>query len=173
MIPLYLAAPMQFEPGSKWSYCQSGINTASRIIEVVSGESFDVFVQKRIFDPLGMTRSSTTVRLLSTEKDVATPHVVDHDAPVPVPWRNLDNLAPAGAINSTALDMARWLRFLLNNGRWGTQPLLTRHVRRDLLASNHQTHLPDSLAPSTHFLAYGLGVNLRDCRGLKILTHAE
>ena len=41
LIPLYVAKPVQFEPGSKWAYCQSGINTAARIVEVVSGVPFD------------------------------------------------------------------------------------------------------------------------------------
>jgi CubicO group peptidase (beta-lactamase class C family) len=54
LVPLFLAAPMQYEPGSKWRYTQSGINTASRIVEIASGMSFDQFVQKRILDPLGM-----------------------------------------------------------------------------------------------------------------------
>src|SRR6266404_1201200 len=54
LIPLYLAAPMQYESGAKWSYTQSGINVAARIVEVVSGMSFDTFTQQRIFDPLGM-----------------------------------------------------------------------------------------------------------------------
>ncbi len=58
LIPLFLAAPMQYEPGSQWKYTQSGINVAARIVEVVSGTSFDRFLQQRIFDPLGMTSTS-------------------------------------------------------------------------------------------------------------------
>ena len=58
LIPLFLAAPMQYEPGAKWSYTQSGINVASRIVEIVSGLPFDVFVQKRILDPLGMNNTT-------------------------------------------------------------------------------------------------------------------
>jgi CubicO group peptidase (beta-lactamase class C family) len=54
LVPMWLAAPMQFEPVSKWSYCQSGINAGARVVEIVSGMTFDQFVQKRIFDPLGM-----------------------------------------------------------------------------------------------------------------------
>jgi CubicO group peptidase (beta-lactamase class C family)/predicted glycoside hydrolase/deacetylase ChbG (UPF0249 family) len=54
LIPLYIAKPLAFEPGTSWVYCQSGINTAARIVEVVSGESFDKFVAKRLFGPLGM-----------------------------------------------------------------------------------------------------------------------
>src|SRR5262249_21289567 len=54
LIPLFLAAPMQYEPGSQWKYTQSGINAAARVVEVVGGMPFDAFLQKRIFDPLGM-----------------------------------------------------------------------------------------------------------------------
>jgi CubicO group peptidase (beta-lactamase class C family) len=52
--PLYAAKPVAFAPGSKWVYCQSGINTAGRIAEVVTGESLDKLLQKRLFGPLGM-----------------------------------------------------------------------------------------------------------------------
>ena len=49
LVPLWLAAPMQYEPGATWQYCQSGINAAGRIVEVVSGMTFDAFLQKRLF----------------------------------------------------------------------------------------------------------------------------
>src|ERR1044072_1674284 len=58
LVPLWLAAPMQYEPGEKWSYTQSGINAAARIVEVVSGMTFDAFLQKRLFDPLEMTNTT-------------------------------------------------------------------------------------------------------------------
>src|SRR5256884_5775968 len=58
LVPLWLAAPMQYEPGEKWKYTQSGINAAGRIVEVVSGMTFDAFLQKRLFDPLGMTNTT-------------------------------------------------------------------------------------------------------------------
>ncbi len=54
LVPLWLAAPMQYAPGGKWKYTQSGINAAARLVEVVSGQSFDAFLQQRLFDPLGM-----------------------------------------------------------------------------------------------------------------------
>ena len=52
LIPHFADKPLQFEPGSRWQYCQSGINTLGRIVEIVSGESFPDFLQKRLFDPL-------------------------------------------------------------------------------------------------------------------------
>src|SRR5438876_592167 len=54
LVPAFVSKPLAFEPGSKWKYCQSGILTLGRIVEIVSGQPFDVFLQKRIFDPLGM-----------------------------------------------------------------------------------------------------------------------
>ena len=54
LVPIWLAAPMQYEPGERWRYTQSGINAGARIVEVISGMTFDAFVQQRLFDPLGM-----------------------------------------------------------------------------------------------------------------------
>ena len=79
LVPLFLAAPMQYEPGSRWQYTQSGINTTARIIEIASGMPFDVFVQKRIFDPLGMNdttfypaRKPSANRVVGYRKNPAT-----------------------------------------------------------------------------------------------------
>ncbi|MEX1114586.1 MAG: serine hydrolase domain-containing protein [Akkermansiaceae bacterium] len=58
LMPPVIAKPLLFPPGSKWQYCQTGINTAARIVEVVSGKAFPEFVQERLFDPLGMKDTS-------------------------------------------------------------------------------------------------------------------
>lgn len=58
LMPLIVAKPVQFAPGSKWQYCQTGINTAARIVEVVSGESFPGFLDKHLFQPLGMENTT-------------------------------------------------------------------------------------------------------------------
>ena len=58
LTPVVAEKPVKFEPGSKWEYCQTGINTAARVVEVVSGKPFPEFLQERIFDPLGMTDTS-------------------------------------------------------------------------------------------------------------------
>src|SRR5256886_6067217 len=58
LVPLWLAAPMQYEPGEKWKYTQSGINAAARIVEIVSGMTVDLLLQKRRFDPLGMKHTT-------------------------------------------------------------------------------------------------------------------
>lgn len=54
LMPLIVAKPLKFAPGSKWEYCQSGINAVGRIVEVVSGEDYPSFLEKHLFTPLGM-----------------------------------------------------------------------------------------------------------------------
>jgi CubicO group peptidase (beta-lactamase class C family) len=54
LMPLIVVKPVQFPPGSKWQYCQTGINTAARVVEVVSGQDFATFLDQHLFAPLGM-----------------------------------------------------------------------------------------------------------------------
>ena len=122
LVPLWLAAPMQYEPGEKWKYTQSGINAAGRIVEVVSGVSFDAFLQKRLFDPLGMKH--TTFYLSDAHRaKLVTAYAKNKEtgALEPVPPR--PEFGPRdrppqgnGGLYSTAPDYARFCRMLLNGG---------------------------------------------------------
>lgn len=113
--------PLMFEPGSKWSYCNSGIDTLGRIVEVKSGMSYEKFLQTRIFDPLGMTdttfypttqqldRLATTYQKKDGKLQPSGNLIVDitKDAKHPV---------PAGGLFSTAGDLAKFYQSMLRNG---------------------------------------------------------
>jgi len=122
LIPIYLAAPMQYEPGAKWQYTQSGINVAARIVEVASGQSFDAFVQARIFDPLGMKDTTfypegdtAKRRVVGYKKNEATgePEAVTLSGSFGV--RGHPPLGNGGLF-STGPDYARFCQMLLNGG---------------------------------------------------------
>jgi CubicO group peptidase (beta-lactamase class C family) len=122
LVPVWLAAPMQYEPGEKWKYTQSGINAAGRIVEVVGGMSFDVFVQKRLFDPLGMT-STTFYPSPDQRARLATGYAKNKDTGAlesvpPRPEFGPRDRPPQGngGLYSTAPDYARFCRMLLNGG---------------------------------------------------------
>jgi len=122
LVPIWLAAPMQYEPGERWKYTQSGINAGARIVEVVSGMTFDVFVQKRIFDPLGMT-STTFYPTDAQRARLATAYAKNKetgalDAVPPRPDFGPRDRPPQGngGLYSTAADYARFCRMLLNGG---------------------------------------------------------
>ena len=123
LVPLWLAAPMQYEPGEKWKYTQSGINLAGRIVEVVSGMTFDTFLQKRLFDPLGM-KHTTFYPTEAQRERMVTAYAKNKDtgALEPVPPRadfGTRNRPPQGngGLYSTAHDYARFCQMLLNGGR--------------------------------------------------------
>jgi CubicO group peptidase (beta-lactamase class C family) len=126
LVPLWLAAPMQYEPGAKWKYTQSGINAAARIVEVVSGMSFDAFLQQRLFNPLGM-KDTTFYPTDEQRTRIATPYAKNKDtgALEPVPPRSgyegMRNRPPLGnaGLYSSASDYARFCQMLLNNGTLG------------------------------------------------------
>ena len=122
LVSLWLAAPMQYEPGERWKYTQSGINAAARIVEVVSGMTFDAFVQKRIFDPLGM-KNTTFYPADEQRARLATAYAKNRDTGAlesvpPRPEFGPRDRPPQGngGLYSTALDYARFCQMLLNGG---------------------------------------------------------
>jgi CubicO group peptidase (beta-lactamase class C family) len=146
------------------------------IIPAVTGVSWDDFLRDRIFQPLGMTSTSTTVRGLDRQPDVAQPHDRRDGKVVPVPYRNIDNIGPAGSINSNVLDMAQWIRLHLNGGKAGGRQLISPAIMREL--HSPQMWLSPAagelamLYPGVNFLGYGLGWFLFDHAGRKVVEHS-
>ena len=124
LVPLWLAAPMQFEPGSRWSYCQSGINAAGRVVEVVSGMSFDAFLKKRLLQPLGMTSTtfypgaSERARQVTAYAKNATTGSLEAVPPRPEFGPRDRPPQGNGGLYSTAEDYGRFCQMLLGGGRF-------------------------------------------------------
>ena len=147
LVPLWLAAPMQYEPGEQWKYTQSGINAAARVVEVVSGMTFDAFVQKRIFDPLGM-KNTTFYPTGEQRAQLATAYAKNKEtgALEPVPPRA--DFGPRdrppqgnGGLYSTARDYARFCQMLLNRGTLAGRRYLSERAMT-LLATPQTADLP-------------------------------
>jgi CubicO group peptidase (beta-lactamase class C family) len=114
--------PLDFEPGSKWAYCNSGIDTLGRVIEVVSGESYESFLQKRVFDPLGMT-DTTFYPTAEQMKRLALTYSKGKDGHLVAGPFDLIGLPPhpkhpipAGGLISCGPDLAKLYRMMLNKG---------------------------------------------------------
>jgi CubicO group peptidase (beta-lactamase class C family) len=125
LIPAFLARPTSFEPGAKWQYCQSSINTAARVAEIVSGQSFPELLQARLFGPLGMR---DTTFYLSEEQTgrLAKSYKLANGVLEEVPVFILDGKpatsryrypAANGGLFSTAADYARFCQMILNGGQ--------------------------------------------------------
>jgi len=132
LIPCFAEKPLQFEPGTKWQYCQSGINSLGRIVEVVSGESFPDFLQKRLFDPLDMKdttfyptkaqigRLAKSYKAEDGKLEEAVIFILDgHDPAVHDRYP-----AANGGLFSTARNYGRFCQMLLNQGSFGGKQYL-------------------------------------------------
>jgi CubicO group peptidase (beta-lactamase class C family) len=122
--------PLQFEPGSRWSYCNSGIDTLGRIIEVVSGKDYENFLAQRIFTPLRM--KDTTFRPSKEQLPRLAGLYASKDGKL-VPTANaiigppagMRHPIPAGGLYSTGADMARFYRMMLSGGVLDGERILT------------------------------------------------
>ena len=167
LVPLWLAAPMQYEPGEKWKYTQSGINAAGRIVEVVSGMTFDAFLQKRLFDPLGM-KNTTFYPTPEQRAQLVTAYAKNKDTGQlePVPPRadfGTRERPPQGngGLFSTARDYARFCQMLLNGGALDGHRYLSAEAMR-FLTTPQTGALPTGFFQSDAFgnrgMNYGWGI---------------
>ncbi|HKE60413.1 MAG TPA: serine hydrolase [Pyrinomonadaceae bacterium] len=159
---------------SRFGYQNIMFLAAGQIIPSVTGKSWDDFVRERIFTPLGMKSTSTSIRALANSDDVASPHAKLEDKVQVVSWRNIDNIAPAGSINSNVEDMAQWLRLQLGGGTYENKRLLSSGVMKEMHAPQTIIRIEGVnaiLYPDAHFLNYGMGWFLSDYRGRKLVEH--
>ena len=121
----YAMLPLKHEPGSKYEYSNGGINTAGRIVEVVSGMKFEQFLDGRLFAPLGMKdttfwpTAAQLGRLAKSYKPDAAKTGLEETTINQLTYP-LDNHSrgpcPAGGLFSTATDLALFCRMILNGG---------------------------------------------------------
>lgn len=147
--------------------------TAGEVIRQVSGMTWDDFVRTRIFAPLGMTASNTSVRALDGQPNVAQPHAELSGTVRPIPYRNIDNAGAAGSINSNVLDMAQWVRLWLKGGRVGTTQLLSETMTREAIRPQMTMDDPvlGAMLGSPQFPGYAFGWFVSAFRGKRHISH--
>ena len=162
--------PLSRDLRQAFQYSNLGYLAAGHAVEALAGTSWESCVQDRLLTPLGMSRSDLSVEAMNADPDHATAYERRDGKVVPVPARPITALAPAGALNSSAADMARWLQAQLNtnipNGRAVISP-----------ATVARQHLPHIVLPEDHTFpestrhAYGLGWMIGHYRDHRLLEH--
>jgi len=113
--------PLEFEPGTKWAYCNVGMDTLGRIIEVASGQSYETFLEERVFRPLGMVDTCFYPKPAQAAR-IAVTYGVEQGKLVPAQRAILGPPAgakypiPAGGLYSTVADLAKFYRMTLSGG---------------------------------------------------------
>ena len=138
----YALTPLQTEPGTRYQYSNAGINTAARVLEVVSKQKYEDFMQQRLFTPLGMKDTTfwptaeQVDRLAKTYRPTKDKTGLE-EAPLgqllkPLTDRDHRFPMPAGGLFSTARDTARFCQMLLNQGELGGRRYLSPAAWKEL-----------------------------------------
>lgn len=161
---------------SAYAYDNILYTVAGSVIKHVSGKPWATFIQERIFAPLGMRSSKTSIRNLRPGEDAVAPHAMVGDTLTAMPHIPLDNSAPAGAIVSSAEDMSKWVLALLAKGDLGNGKRLYGEKQAKILWTP-LTLLPAGNPPApiaetkAHFVTYAMGEEIRDYRGHLRVSH--
>ena len=180
----YAMSPLLFDPETKYKYSNAGINTSARILEVVSGMSYEDFLQKRLFDPLGMKDTTfwpsgdQLKRIVKSYKPNAAKTDLEETTVTqlhyPLEDRNNRYPMPAGGLFATAADVARFCQMILNGGEVDGKRYLSQDAVKQLTTRQTPASLKESyglgfaVAPDNagHGGAYATGMFIYQERGL-------
>jgi CubicO group peptidase (beta-lactamase class C family) len=163
----YLDPEQSFRNG--YVYSNAMYMVAGQIIPAVTGLTWGEFVEARIFGPLGMTRSSTSITRIAAGENAALPHQEIDGEVIPIPRRNFDAVGPAASVNTSVAEISAWLRLHLGepgvvNGRRILSDATIRELHRA------QNRIPDP-GPPGNLASYGLGFSLGYYEGLRTSSH--
>ncbi len=179
----YAITPLQFEPGTKYQYSNAGINTAGRIIEVVSGMPYEEFMEKRLFAPLGMNDTTfwptetQLARLAQSYKPNAAKTDLEETTISQLKYPLNDRKRqpmPAGGLFSTAGDVGRFCQMILNHGVSNGKRLLSEAAVEQMTKKQTADSIKEgyglgwSIVGDTfgHGGAYSTGMTIDRKRGL-------
>lgn len=157
-----------FRSGSVYSNVMYMV--AGEVIAEVSGMSWDEFMATRLFGPLNMNRTNTSITQFdANDENIAWPHQKIDGEVVPIPRRNFDNVGASASVNSSVLELSRWLRFnlgepgVLNGMRYVSEGTM-REIHHPQLANR----MGDVYGPIN---TYALGWDVTDYKGRRMLRH--
>jgi CubicO group peptidase (beta-lactamase class C family) len=155
---------------NQFQYQNEMFIVAGEVVSAVAATGYDRFIASRIFEPLGMRRSGTSITGLKGLANVATPHVLVDGKAVPVEYRMIDNVGGAGVINSSARDMAQWVRLQLGGGTFEGKRLIAPATLTEMHTG--QIVPRGGSGAAFKFSEYGLGWGVQEYRGEKIVAHS-
>jgi CubicO group peptidase (beta-lactamase class C family) len=156
---------------TKWGYTNAAFLTAGQIIPVVTGKPWEVYLKENIFAPLGMINTLALSADMPKSLNRTVPHTLIDGRLSPIPYCQVDGIAPAGAISSSVNDLSKWVLALLNDGKAGARQVIplaaiqaTREAQ-DIVGSIHH------LDGETNYELYGLGWFIQDYANRRLVMH--
>jgi len=153
-----------------WQYQNLMFMTAGYLVSQIAGTSWEKFTAERIFVPLGMKASNFSVIESQKAADFAFPYAEREQKVEQIPFRNIDEIGPAGSINSNVTEMANWVLLHLSKGKWGEKQIISE-------ASLNQIHSPQMVISQplrydeVLYSSYAMGWMITPYRGHLLLAH--
>jgi len=161
----------EYDFRTKWGYYNTGFLIAGEAIANITKSSWADFMKERFFIPLDMNETIALASQLDGVKNKASAHTRVQGELKVIDYSNFDQLAPAGAISSSVNDMSHWLIAQLSDGFYKGKEVIPVSVIT-------KTRIPHSIIGNgwslhnrSNFSLYGLGWNLSDYEGHKIVSH--
>jgi len=155
---------------STFQYQNLMFMTAGYLAGHVAGTTWEDLIREKIFQPLDMTRSNFSVDGMQKSDDFALPYAVLEDNVIKIPYRNIDEIGPAGSVNSCVEEMIRYVNLHLNKGKHGDEQLLS-----ETMAQQMQTpQMPMAGTIRYEELghnSYGMGLFITTYRGHVLIHH--
>jgi len=148
----------------KWYYSNVMYMSAGVAAGKADGTDWDTLVTERIFEPLDMNSTTTSVTEAEKDSRLASGYLWDEDLQAYEyrPMRNVDNIGPSGSINSNVIDMAQWLRLQLNRGEYEGRRLISEENLSETWTT--QIYITENVG-------YGMGWMIREWEGQPVIEH--
>jgi CubicO group peptidase (beta-lactamase class C family) len=154
----------------RWQYNNLMFLTAGYLVETMTGQSWEESVRSLVFGPLGMVRSNFSVLESQKDKDHAQPYDERDGELTKIPFRDITIIGPAGSINSSVHEMARWVTVHVNGGKLGDKQVIGAATLADL----HKPYMTMGAVPTRADITapdYALGWMVDNYRGHSRVHH--
>ena len=153
-----------------WQYQNIMFMTAGYMVGQIAGTIWEEFIQQRIFAPLEMKESNFSVEDSKKAPDFALPYTEKKDEIKEIPFRNIDNIGPAGSINSNVTDMANWILLNLNKGKWDDKQIISEANLSQIHSPQMVIQQPIKYDEVLHS-SYAMGWAITPYRGHLLIHH--
>ena len=168
---LYQMRYMELEKPFRSEFVYNNVmySLAGQIIEYTDGRTWDAFLQERLFTPLGMNSTTTSIAQLKLSDNQAYPHQEIEGKVVPIQRRNWDNAGPAGGVNASVNDLNKWMLMQLGvSGSYDGKTIISTKQMNEMHKPQMVTGSANATATQT---SYGFGWSILDYKGKRVITH--
>ena len=155
---------------NKWWYNNFMFMLQGVIAERITNKTWSENIKEMIFDPLGMTRSNTSIAELENSENAAFGYSQDFKK---MDYYKIAGMGPAGSINSSVNEMSKWLITWINKGEYKGRKILPPNYTEEAISSQSVVvaNLPDEDNPGLHLTNYGYGWFLSSYKGHYRVEH--